>query len=294
MQTIIIKTLAKQTLAGCRHMAKQAKRTAIYFDEYPNCRIRERSENMKSHELADKISTLAGEVISPEAIRQWRGGYVRPDMSKIPAIAKALDCTSDYLFGIEAQPNHAASDIHAVTGLSETAITTLKGYVLKKDIARAAESSKTDGHTSPVLNEIDILNKLLGDTDHSAVAFFDVIKNYLALARYEFPMVYMTSDGSVFTDLEKAVNAAYNAHEPLELQSFRSDIALRDSLLHNIRTTLDIIAIEIFGPDYYNRSSYRLADDIREYDETAKIMFTVGNPANVSVDEDEQYEQEKK
>lgn len=107
-------------------MPDQAKRASIYFDEFPNRRIRELSANMKSKDLAERIGELSGDSVTSEAIRQWRSGYVRPDMSKLPAIARALSCTTDYLLGLEDQPSHESSDISAVTGLSDLAIRILK------------------------------------------------------------------------------------------------------------------------------------------------------------------------
>ncbi len=106
--------------------AKRAKRASVYFDEFPNRRIRELSANMKSKDLAELISELSGDSVTSEAIRQWRSGYVRPDMSKLRAIAKALNCTTDYLLGLEDQPSHESADISVVTGLSDLAIQILK------------------------------------------------------------------------------------------------------------------------------------------------------------------------
>jgi transcriptional regulator with XRE-family HTH domain len=76
----------------------------------------------KTNVEAAQILCSAGVNISPEGVRQWCGGYARPDIGKIKAIAAALGCTVNYLFGIDEYPDADITDISKKTGLSAAAV----------------------------------------------------------------------------------------------------------------------------------------------------------------------------
>lgn len=59
-------------------------------------------------------------------IRQWESGANPVDIEWIPAICEVLSCDIGYLFGEYKEKTHANHDICEVTGLSESAINTLR------------------------------------------------------------------------------------------------------------------------------------------------------------------------
>ncbi len=110
---------------------KQAtlKRGSKFYDEYPCCRMRDRIHELGKtyNEIADIMKRAGMESVSAEAVRQWCGGYARPDIGKMKDIAAVLECSTDYLFGLT-DIRTANADIKAIceyTGLSEKAVITL-------------------------------------------------------------------------------------------------------------------------------------------------------------------------
>ncbi|MGI5849450.1 MAG: helix-turn-helix domain-containing protein [Christensenellales bacterium] len=109
---------------------KQAKpnRASKFYDEFPCCRIRERIayKEWTLTEAAERMRNAGIENVTPEAVRQWTGGYSRPDMNKLKDIAAVLDCSINYLFGVDDLPDMTDSKIQEITGLDETAILILR------------------------------------------------------------------------------------------------------------------------------------------------------------------------
>ncbi len=110
---------------------QEIKRESKFYDAFPNCRIRERIEKglKLSYKEAAAVLNKAGITgVSHEAVRQWCGGYSRPDMGKLIDIAAALGCSINYLFGVDEYPDMEISDISRKTGLSEDTIKTIETY----------------------------------------------------------------------------------------------------------------------------------------------------------------------
>ena len=110
---------------------QEIKRESKFYDAFPNCRIRERIEKglKLSYKEAAAVLNKAGIAgVSHEAVRQWCGGYSRPDMGKLIDIAAALGCSINYLFGVDEYPDMEISDISRKTGLSEDTIKTIETY----------------------------------------------------------------------------------------------------------------------------------------------------------------------
>ena len=110
---------------------KQEKkgRESKFYNEYPCRAIRKRiTEELhwSLTEAAEKMKAAGIENVTPEAVRQWTGGYSRPDMNKLKDIANVLSCSINYLFGIDALPEMDKSEINRITGLSDSAIDILK------------------------------------------------------------------------------------------------------------------------------------------------------------------------
>lgn len=57
-----------------------------------------KAKNMKQDELAEILG------VTPQAVSKWETGASMPDVSILPALAKALDCSIDSLFEIEPKP----------------------------------------------------------------------------------------------------------------------------------------------------------------------------------------------
>lgn len=98
-----------------------------YVDEYPCCAIRKRINELKwtYAEAAVKFKNAGIEKVTAEAVRQWVGGYSRPDMNKLLDIAKVLDCSINYLFGVDDLPDMDDSEMYRRTGLCSESISTL-------------------------------------------------------------------------------------------------------------------------------------------------------------------------
>lgn len=72
---------------------KQVKKTSKFYNSTINKRIREflDSKKMSINDFAEALDVKA------ESVRQWKGGYSRPDIDKIFGIAKIMECSIEYL-----------------------------------------------------------------------------------------------------------------------------------------------------------------------------------------------------
>lgn len=128
---------------------KQVKtnRESKFYNEYPCCRIRKRiTEELQwtLTEAAEKMKNAGIENVTVEAVRQWTGGYSRPDMNKLKDLARVLDCSINYLFGVDDLPDMTDNQINQILGLD-------KGIKEIKYHARQPDKTK-----------IKILDKILG------------------------------------------------------------------------------------------------------------------------------------
>jgi transcriptional regulator with XRE-family HTH domain len=99
-----------------------------YINEYPCRAIRERINQLgwTYADATEKFKNAGIEKVTAEAVRQWVGGYSRPDMNKLLDIAKVLNCSINYLFGVDDLPDMDDSEIYRRTGLLPEAINILK------------------------------------------------------------------------------------------------------------------------------------------------------------------------
>ena len=104
-------------------------RESKFYNEYPCCRIREQIGRlgMSMVEAAEAMKKAGIQNVTSEAVRQWCGGYSRPDMNKLKDIAKVLDCSINYLFGIDDLPDMTEAGVRKLTGLSGAAVRRLTG-----------------------------------------------------------------------------------------------------------------------------------------------------------------------
>ena len=86
-------------------------------------------------------------------IKNWESGETIPDIDTIKKICKVLDCSSDYLLGLETCTNRDNEFIHKKTGLSESNI---------EQLANWKSNSKNPEHGYDwSRNSIKALNNLL-------------------------------------------------------------------------------------------------------------------------------------
>lgn len=109
--------------------AKQVRESKFY-DEYPCCRIRERIDSLgwTLGRAAEEMRSGGIANVTAEAVRQWSGGYARPDMTKLKEISRVLNCSINYLFGVDDLPDMTQSQIHNLIGLSNNSIEQLQQY----------------------------------------------------------------------------------------------------------------------------------------------------------------------
>jgi len=150
---------------------KRAKivRDNKFYDEYPCCRIRERITDLgwTLMDAAEKMKEAGIQNVTAEAVRQWTGGYSRPDISKLTNIAQVLNCSINYLFGVDDLPDMTNDQIYQLTGLDTKSIEALKGYMahnlhqdLKTINAIIGDEEKHNllGRISAYLQDIDNVN----------------------------------------------------------------------------------------------------------------------------------------
>jgi transcriptional regulator with XRE-family HTH domain len=102
---------------------KKEKRSADFYDNALNKNIREllKESNTTSVKLAQHLG------VTGEAVRWWSGGYSRPDIDKIVAIASFFNVSTDYLLGITNYRNKKTEEMTvSETGLSEVAAKKIK------------------------------------------------------------------------------------------------------------------------------------------------------------------------
>lgn len=68
--------------------------------------------------LASALSAAEGEQYSKALIAKWELNQRHINSADIIALAKVLNCTSDYLLGLEAEPTHETTNIEEYTGLT--------------------------------------------------------------------------------------------------------------------------------------------------------------------------------
>lgn len=100
-------------------------------------------------------------------IKNWESGETIPDIDTIKKICNILDCSSDYLLGLDECTSKDTQFIQDKTGLSEKAINSLA-------YTKSIKSKR-------VLNAINILicNLFEKENEESKLSFFELFANYL-------------------------------------------------------------------------------------------------------------------
>ena len=95
-----------------------AKRTAKYYNSEVNVKLRKLVTSENINEFADSLG------ISHEAVRQWTGGYTRPNIEKLVGISRFFSVSVGWLLGAEKDSTTDISlrDIGKRIGLSQKAI----------------------------------------------------------------------------------------------------------------------------------------------------------------------------
>ena len=142
---------------------------ARFYDAYPNKAIRERANTLGVSyvELAAHINDaakargVAARAVTSEAIRQWVGGYSQPKYERLQDIMKVLDCSLNFLFGIDELPSMDLQQLHEATGLSEKALQSLnENEIPHKDISVRAAAVRERAQLVNCILESQHLNKL--------------------------------------------------------------------------------------------------------------------------------------
>lgn len=111
----------------------ESRRESKFYDSYPNCRIREYllKNRITTKQFAASLNEACGSESKPltaEAVRQWIEGYARPDHSKISAIAELMNCSCDYLYGIDRFRTELEKETARIFDLDDVAIEKLTEY----------------------------------------------------------------------------------------------------------------------------------------------------------------------
>ena len=81
------------------HQSKK-KRDSKFYDFPLNKQLRDLLAGADTENFASSLG------VSVEAVRQWKSGYSRPDVDKIPMIAQYFKVSIDYLFNITEYPDN--------------------------------------------------------------------------------------------------------------------------------------------------------------------------------------------
>ena len=139
---------------------KQAKRSPVWYDNPLNSNIRKFLDPkvIKTDQFASALN------VSSEAVRQWCGGYSRPDIDKLPDIAYMLGVSIDYLLGNSEFPSSDIDKqgVHKITDLPIEVIDSL--IALKKYKNTIHDNSEFDAYVDKqalvIVNEKDIEHRI--------------------------------------------------------------------------------------------------------------------------------------
>jgi transcriptional regulator with XRE-family HTH domain len=117
-------------------------------------------ENLK--DLLKKYSDDGKTEITVQTVKKWYGGVQLPRLEKFYALCNILDCSSDYLLGIDEERTHDLEFIKQETGLNEKTLTALKKHPnisksIELLITTEYENQNTDNYflsLNSVLNEL--------------------------------------------------------------------------------------------------------------------------------------------
>jgi transcriptional regulator with XRE-family HTH domain len=114
----------ERVIALSEKTTTQQSRTAKFYDDILNCRIRELMNGRETR--TEDFAKAVG--ISSSAVRMWCTGYARPDIEKLPAICKYFNVSADWLLGLSETQSVKMEfrEICKETGLSDHALINLK------------------------------------------------------------------------------------------------------------------------------------------------------------------------
>ena len=137
----------------------QQGRTAKFYDDILNCRLRELMDGREAK--TEELATALG--ISSNAVRSWYTGYARPDMDKLPIICRFYGVSADWLLGLSdtQSVDIELRDICEKTGLSEKAL-----LVMVRNSRKCNRNSVPNSHNSATAEErLWLINHLIEDEE---------------------------------------------------------------------------------------------------------------------------------
>jgi len=184
---------------------------ARYYDAFPNQAIRKRANqlNIPYVELAARLNAIVKErgeetkKITPEAVRQWVGGYSQPKYERLPDIAAILNCSLPFLFGVEEMPDMTFEQVYELTGLSEKALRKL--FVSQWEEDYSIDKSKALRIRNDFSNLINCL--LENDSFGMAVGDFSLMSKMAHLIMHDSEACKRLAEGFERIHGEKIFNA---------------------------------------------------------------------------------------
>lgn len=165
---------------------KKDKRSADFYDNALNKNIREllKESNTTSVKLAQHLG------VTGEAVRWWNGGYSRPDIDKIVAIASFFNVSTDYLLGITSYRDKKTEEMTvSETGLSEVAAKKIK----RMGVSGVDYAGSVSMDTFRA-KQLHILNSLIEHKDFNRlISQIELYKRFI-LAKSQKPEDELTSD----------------------------------------------------------------------------------------------------
>jgi transcriptional regulator with XRE-family HTH domain len=127
-----------------------SSKASKFYDSPINRRLRERINSGNISELSSRLG------VTEAAVRQWQGGYTRPELDKVVAIAEFLGVSCDYLLGLTdtESPDPTMQAVVILTGLDEASIEAILNYrFISGDASRAVAKMDKKSYVSALINE---------------------------------------------------------------------------------------------------------------------------------------------
>lgn len=106
---------------------------------------------------------------SIDTVKNWYQGFNVPKWGELCRLCDLLGCSADYLLGREELPQHEASVIHDITGLSEKAIAVLRN---DKHTLIDIGVDIIEYKAPKQKNKVDFINTVLESREIANIAFY--------------------------------------------------------------------------------------------------------------------------
>lgn len=162
--------------------------------------------NKKQKDLAAVLN------VTDNTVSYYCGGSRLPNTSQIKTIADFLECSADFLLGLTETPT-VDTNVRAIcdyTGLSESAVKTLHTLNENRDNIFSGVPSEFTPIIDYLINDIGLkfnkdANGVITDTcryKHDSI--INALARYLYIHPDDDQSVYLTTNGKIFLDREKA------------------------------------------------------------------------------------------